>query len=156
VATWAGVTRDDEPGCEDDPARHDGTVLRMIARDTVVAERIAAYVRDQDLRALVIAGEHEYAIQLDGQLRLAGLPRAADVDVVVLCGLAGEPEIAAAREPGLPIIAFDGVQGSDLRGISPALPFAPRAAGPFDAHVDPPVWLWRADASWALQPDRPL
>src|SRR5437763_10636201 len=40
VATWAGVTRDDEPGC-DDPARHRGTVLRILARDTVVAQRIA-------------------------------------------------------------------------------------------------------------------
>jgi hypothetical protein len=30
VATWAGVTRDDEPGCEDDPAQHRGTVLRMV------------------------------------------------------------------------------------------------------------------------------
>ena len=32
-------------------------------------------------------------------------------------------------------------------------------AGRFDEHgdpVDPPVWLWRADASWVLQPDRPL
>ena len=36
VATWAGLTRDDEPGCEDDPARHDGTVFRLVARDTVV------------------------------------------------------------------------------------------------------------------------
>ena len=51
VATWAGVTRDDEPGCEDDPARHRGTVLRMIARDTVVAARIAAHVREQGKRA---------------------------------------------------------------------------------------------------------
>ena len=24
VATWAGVTREDEPGCEDEPARHRG------------------------------------------------------------------------------------------------------------------------------------
>jgi hypothetical protein len=31
--------------------------------------------------------------------------------------------------------------------------------GPFDAHgdpVDPPVWLWRADADWRLSPERPL
>ena len=97
VATWAGVTRDDEPGCEDDPARHDGTVLRMVARDTEVAMRIAAYVRAQDQRALVIAGEHEYGVQLDGQLRLAGLPRGDDPDVVVLCGLNGQPEIGRAR-----------------------------------------------------------
>ena len=44
VATWAGVTRDDEPGCDDD-ARHRGTVLRLVARDTVVAARIAGDVR---------------------------------------------------------------------------------------------------------------
>ena len=118
VATWAGVTRDDEPGCEDDPARHGGTVLRMIARDTEVAMRIAAHVRAQGQRALVIAGEHEYGVQLDGQLRLAGLPRADDADVVVLCGLVGEPEIGRARETGLSIIAFDGVQGSDLGDAS--------------------------------------
>ena len=43
VATWAGVTRDDEPGCEDDPADHRGTVLRMVARDTEVARRLAAH-----------------------------------------------------------------------------------------------------------------
>src|SRR5690242_2935097 len=43
TATWAGVTRDDEPGC-DDAARHRGTVLRMVARDTVGAQRIAADV----------------------------------------------------------------------------------------------------------------
>src|SRR5947208_14260359 len=43
-ATRAGVTRDDEPGC-DDPARHRGTVLRLVARDTVVAARVAARVR---------------------------------------------------------------------------------------------------------------
>ena len=45
MATWAGVTRDDEPGCEDDPADHRGTVFRLLARDTVVAERIATDVK---------------------------------------------------------------------------------------------------------------
>ena len=45
VATWAGITRNDEPGCEDDPAHHLGTVLRMVARDTEVAARLAADVR---------------------------------------------------------------------------------------------------------------
>src|SRR5689334_22652430 len=44
VATWAGVTRDDEPGCDDDPANHRGTIVRLVARDTVVAQRIAADV----------------------------------------------------------------------------------------------------------------
>jgi hypothetical protein len=134
VATWAGVTRDDEPGCEDDPARHSGTVLRMVARDTEVAFRIAAHVRAEGKRALVIAGEHEYGVQLAGQLRLAGLPRADDhADLVVLCGLTGEPEIERARQTALPLIAFDGVEGSDLGGpIQMALPFAPRDDLPFD------------------------
>jgi ParB-like chromosome segregation protein Spo0J len=205
VATWAGVTRDDEPGC-DDAARHAGTVLRLVARDTEVAARIAADVRTSG-RALVVAGTHDYGRQLDGQLRIAGLPRAAgpdDADLVVLCGLAGAPEVerAAALAP-LPLIAFDGVQGADLgagRDVRLALPVAPaddvrpgevlffveparraaeliagalragardraalldamRAAGPFDAHgdpIDPPVWLWHADADWRLTPDRPL
>ena len=207
AATWAGVTRDDEPGCEDDPARHRGTVLRMVARDTEVARRIAADVRARDQRALVLAGAHEYGVQLAGQLRLAGLPRVddpVDADLVVLCGLAGAPEMdrAAALAP-LPVVAFDGAQGADLgpdREVRLALPVAPaadavvgdvlfyveparraarlvadalhagardraallaalRAAGPFDAHgdpVDPPVWLWRADGSWSLTPDRAL
>jgi hypothetical protein len=206
VATWAGVTRDDEPGC-DDAARHRGTVLRMVARDTEVAARLAADVRASGGRALVVAGEHDYGVQLDGQLRLAGLPRAdsaADADLVVLCGLAGAPEVerAAALAP-LPVIAFDGVQGADLgagREVRLALPVAPapgvvvgdvlffveptrraaqlvvaalhqgtgdratllsemRRLGPFDDHgdpVDPPVWLWRADERWALEPDRAI
>jgi hypothetical protein len=55
MATWAGVTRDDEPGCEDDPAGHRGTVLRMVARDTVVAARIAAHVRTEVAMALPFA-----------------------------------------------------------------------------------------------------
>jgi len=130
VATWAGVTRDDEPGC-DDPARHRGTVLRLVARDTEVAHRIAEHVRANGWHALVVAGEHDYGRQLDGQLRIAGLPRAedaGDADLVVLGGLVGEAEIkqAAATVP-LPLIAFDGVQGAELgdREVHLALPFAP-------------------------------
>ena len=131
VATWAGVTRDDEPGCAD-AARHRGTVLRMVARDTEVAARIAADVRAHGHRAFVVAGGHEYGVQLDGQLRLVGLPRAedpAEADLVVLCGLAGAPEIerAAALAP-LPVVAFDGVQGAELgagREVTVALPVAP-------------------------------
>jgi hypothetical protein len=202
VATAAAVTRDDEPGCED-PARHRGTVLRLVARDTVVAQRIAADVAARGHRAFVIAGDHEYGRQLDGQLRLGGLPRAADpgeADVVVLAGLAWAPEVERAAALGaLPVIAFDGVQGADLgRDVRVALPFAPevgkgtdalmagraqraaelvvaatragasdragllaalRPLGPFDSHgdpIDPPVWLWRADAQWRLTPDRAL
>ena len=130
VATWAGVTRDDEPGC-DDPARHRGTVLRLVARDTEVARRIAEDLRAAGRRALIVAGEHDYGRQLDAQLRLAYLPRAervGDADVVVLAGLAGEPEIerAAASAP-LPLVAFDGVQGAALgdREIRVAMPYAP-------------------------------
>ena len=131
AATWAGVTRDDEPGC-DDPARHRGTVLRLVARDTEVAARIAADVRAAGRRAFVVAGEHEYGTQLDGQLRLAGLPRTGDpaaADLVVLCGLAGSAEAdrAAALAP-LPVIAFDGIQGAHLgagRDVRVALTVAP-------------------------------
>jgi hypothetical protein len=132
LATWAGVTRDDEPGCED-AARHQGTVFRMVARDTVVAERIAAWVRSAGHQALVIAGGHEYGRQLDGQLSVAGLPRAedpAEADLVVLAGLSDGPEIARAADLSpLPVLAFDGVQGATLgddgREIRLALPLGP-------------------------------
>jgi hypothetical protein len=131
MATWAGVTRDDEPGC-DDAADHRGTVFRLIARDTVVAGCIAEDLRRTGRQALVAAGDHEYGVQLDGQLRLRGLPRTLDpdaADVVVLCGLAGEPETEVARSLApLPVVAFDGVQGADLgqgRDVCLALPFAP-------------------------------
>jgi hypothetical protein len=134
LATWAGVTRDDEPGCELDPADHRGTVFRLLARDTEVAFRIAADLRAQRRRALVVAGEHEYGRQLEGQLRLAGLPLAhgaEEAELLVLCGLAGEPEIASARALApLPVLAFDGSQGADLgagREVRMALPFAPAA-----------------------------
>jgi hypothetical protein len=207
VATWAGVTHDDEPVGPDEPADHRGTVLRLVARDTEVAARLAGDVRRSGAQALVVAGEHDYGRQLDEQLALAGLPRArgaSDAGVVVLCGLTGEPEIEDARAAtGLPVIAFDGVQGADLgtgRAVRMALPFAPldgapfdhlvfgaeqarrgarlvagalrsgardraevlaaaRAAGSFDDHgdpIDPPVWLWRAEAGWTLRADRPL
>ena len=90
----------------------------MVARDTEVAARIAADVRARGRRALVVAGGHDYGVQLDGQLRLAGLPRTedpAEADLVVLCGLAGAPRWtrAAALAP-LPVVAFDGVQGAEL------------------------------------------
>jgi hypothetical protein len=133
LATWAGVTRDDEPGCED-AARHRGTVFRMVARDTVVAERMAAWVRSAGRRAFVVAGGHEYGRQLDGQLSIAGLPRAddpAEADLVVLAGLSDGPEIARAADLSpLPVLAFDGVQGATLgddgREIRLALPLAPQ------------------------------
>jgi hypothetical protein len=204
VATWAGVTRDDEPGCAD-AARHRGTVLRMVARDTVVAQRLSADVAARGQRAFVVAGEHDYGAQIDGQLRLGGLPRTEEpgsADLVVVAGLAGQPEVERAAVLGaLPLIAFDGIQGAALgsrRDVRIALPFPPdagvdgrvrlegcarhaaelvvaamqagaadrahlldalRSLGPFDAHgdpIDPPVWLWRADAEWRLTPDRPL
>jgi hypothetical protein len=206
VATWVGVTRDDEPG-SDDPADHRGTVLRLVARDMVVAQRLSAFVAAAGDRATVVAGAHEYGIQLDGQLRAAGLPRAPESDggdVIVLAGLAGEPEARSLGErPRRPVIAFDGVQGTplhpdgDLRLALPCAPaygYAPpeifagfdraataarllvdalalgassradvltalRDAGRFDAHgdpVDPPVWLWRADVSWTLTPERAI
>jgi hypothetical protein len=138
-------------------------------------------VRAAGQRALVVAGEHDAGRQLEGQLRLASLPRAEraeDADLVILAGLAGEPEIerAAASAP-LPIVAFDGAQGAALRERAqraadlvvravadgatdrPATLAAPRRLGGFDAHGDPPdpaVWLWHANAAWELRPDRPL
>ena len=134
MATWAGVTRADEPGCEDHPADHRGTVFRLVARDTEVAIRLAQDVKCAGCRAIVVAGDHEYGVQLDGQLRLGDLPRADDVedaDLVVLCGLANEPEIERVRSLApLPVIAFDGAQGADLgsgRDVLMALPFAPSA-----------------------------
>jgi hypothetical protein len=131
VATWAGVTRDDEPGCEDHPADHRGTVLRMVARDTEVAFRLAAHLRSRGERALLIAGEGEYGAQLAGQLRLAQLPRAADVAGAAFALVAGVPEEpgmerAAATAP-LPVVAFDGIQGLDVgfdRDVWVVLPFA--------------------------------
>jgi hypothetical protein len=133
VATWVGVTRDDEPGC-DDHADHRGTVLRLVARDTVVAQRIADRLGDRPAR--VIAGDHEYGLQLDGQLRMAGLKRADDADVIVLAGLAGEPEIQRARELApLPIIAFDGIQPETFpdQEVEIALVYAPGPIGVAEA-----------------------
>jgi ABC-type sugar transport system substrate-binding protein len=123
------LTRDDEPGSEDDPADHRGTVLRLVARDTEVARHLAAYAREHG-PAWVVAGTGEYGTQLDGQLRLVGLPRAADPDAAafaLVAGVADEPGMERARETGLPVIAFDGVQGLDLgagRDVRVVLPFA--------------------------------
>ena len=129
VATWAGLTRTDEPGCEDHPADHRGTVLRMVARDTEVALRIAADLRERSERALLVAGSGEYGTQLAGQLRLARLPaaeRAGDASVVLAAGVADEPGMERLHETNLPVIAFDGIQGFDLGGREAwvALPFA--------------------------------
>jgi hypothetical protein len=128
VATWAGVTRSDEP-CEGHPARHRGTVLRMLARDTAVAARLADDVRAAEQQAFVVAGRHEYGVQLDGQLDHVGLPRVDDpaaADLVVLCGLADHPEVDRAAAIGLPVVAFDGVQDGDpIPNLSLMLPFAP-------------------------------
>ena len=131
VATWAGVTRDDEPGCDDAPADHRGTVLRIVARDTEVAFRLSAYLRARGERALLVAGEGEYGTQLAGQLRRAQLPRAADVAGAAFAIVAGVPEEpgmerAAATAP-LPVVAFDGIQGLDIgfdRDVWVVLPFA--------------------------------
>jgi len=131
VATWAGVTRDDEPGCDDNPADHRGTVLRMVARDTEVASRLSQHLRARGERALLVTGGGEYGSQLAGQLRLAQLPRAADAAGAALAVVAGVPEepgmeLAAATAP-LPVIAFDGIQGLDIgfdRDVWVVLPFA--------------------------------
>jgi hypothetical protein len=129
VATWVGITRADEPGGEDHPARHRGTVLRMVARDTVVAARIAEDVQAAGKRALVVAGDHEYGEQLDRQLEHVALPRVespGEADLVVLCGLARSPEVERAAGFGLPVVAFSGVEGgTPIADLTLALPFAP-------------------------------
>ena len=104
MATWAGVTRSDEP-CEGDPARHRGTVLRMVARDTEVAARLAEDVRAAEQRAFVVAGEHEYGVQLDGQLDYVGLPRVDD---------------AGGRRPGRAVRAGRAAGGGARGGARPA------------------------------------
>ena len=44
----------------------------------------------------------------------------------MLCGLAGHPEVARAAELGLPVVAFDGVQGgAPIPDCSLMLPFTP-------------------------------
>jgi hypothetical protein len=54
VATWAGVTRDDEPGC-DDPARHRGTVLLLaVLRRERVEHHLGARI-DHPLASHVLA-----------------------------------------------------------------------------------------------------
>ena len=136
VATWVGITRDDEPGCDDAP-QHDGTVFRLVARDMVVAQRIAERLQGQ--RALVIAGDHDYGLQLNSQLRMAGLTRAEtpeEADVIVLAGLVGEPENDRARELApLPIVAFDGIQGEAFpnQDVTIALVYAPGPIGVSEA-----------------------
>jgi hypothetical protein len=133
VATWVGVTRDDEPGC-DDHADHRGTVLRLVARDTIVAQRIVERLGDRPAR--VIAGDHEYGLQLDGQLRMAGVQRGDDAEVIVLAGLVGEPEIQRARDLApLPIIAFDGIQGEVFpdQEVELAIVYAPGPTGVAEA-----------------------
>ena len=129
VATWVGVTRDNEPGAHDHPARGRGTVLRMVARDLVVAGRLTEEVRAAGQHAYVVAGDHEYGAQLDAQLDLVGLPRVdapGAADLIVLCGLAGSPEVAHAASLGRPVVAFDGVQGGEpIPDCTVMLPFTP-------------------------------
>ena len=113
-----------------------------MARDTEVAARVADDVRAPGAAPSSSPGARLRA-QLDGQLRLAGLPRAgsaAEADLVVLCGLVararGRPR---PRRAGLPVVAFDGVQGADLgpgRDVALALPFAPSGRRAFDHLVD--------------------
>ena len=129
VATWAGVTRSNEP-CEGDPARHRGTVLRMLARDTEVAARLAEDVRAAEQArvswwpASTSTACSSTASSTSSACR--GSRTAEAADLVVLCGLAGHPEVARAAELGLPVVAFDGVQGgAPIPDCSLMLPFTP-------------------------------
>jgi hypothetical protein len=118
VATWAGITRDDEPGCDDAPD-HRGTVLRMVARDTVVAQRIAERLRGR--RALVIAGDHEYGLQLDG-IQGESFP-GQDVEIALVYA-PGPLGVAESRRAAELVLA-----SRDLEEM--------RRLGGFDEHGDP-------------------
>jgi hypothetical protein len=99
----------------------------MVARDTEVAFRLAAHLRLRGERALVVVGAGEYGMQLEGQLRLAGLPVGDDAGVVVAAGVPEEPGLEAVKATApLPLIAFDGIQGLDVgdRDVWVVLPFA--------------------------------
>jgi hypothetical protein len=139
VATWAGVTRDDEPAGPDEPAdlprdrpapgrpRHGGG-------------RAAGRGRPQLGRAGARRGRRA-RLRPPGRrpAPARGPPRAADAsgaDLVVLCGLTGEPEIDETRAAAAS--ARGGVRrraGADLgagRDVRLALPFAPLDGAPFD------------------------
>jgi hypothetical protein len=102
----------------------------MVARDTEVAFRLAAHLRGRGQRALVVASSGEYGTQIEGQLRLADVPRADadEADVVIAAGVPEEPGMdAVAATAPLPLIAFDGIQGLDVgfdRDVHVVLPFA--------------------------------
>ena len=130
VATWVGVTRFDEPAPR---ITRRATAAPCCGwwRATPRSRRgCAEDVRAAEQHAFVVAGEHEYGVQVDGQLDHVGLPRVddpADADLVVLCGLAGGPEVARAAGLGLPVVAFSGVEGepAGIAELSLVLPFAP-------------------------------
>ena len=100
----------------------------MLARDTEVAARLAADVRAAGQRALVVAGEHEYGVQLDGQLRWSACrgPTPRPPTWSCCAGSPASPRCERAAATGLPVIAFDGVQGgSPVPGLRWCCPFAP-------------------------------
>jgi hypothetical protein len=71
------------------------------------------------MRAAAAAAADADALALIGPFR-------SHADLVVLCGLAGRPEVARAAARGLPVIAFDGVQdGAPIPDCSLLLPFEP-------------------------------
>jgi hypothetical protein len=117
VATAAGATRTTSRGAMTRraiAARHCGWT-RATPSSRSGSRRTS---QRGDDAPLLSRGEHEYGPQVDDQLRIGALPRTADpgeADVVVLAGLAWEPEVErpAVLSP-LPVIAFDGVQGAGL------------------------------------------
>ena len=129
VATWAGVTRDDEPGCEDDPARHRGTVLRMLARDTEVAARLAADVRAPGSMRSCWRASTSTARSSTGSCAWSACrgPTTPQPPTWSCCaGWRAGRRSRAPRAAGLPVVAFDGVQGGPpVSGLRLVLPFAP-------------------------------
>jgi hypothetical protein len=138
VTTWVGVTRDDEPGC-DDHADHRRTALRLVTRDTVVAQRIAARLGDRPAR--VIAGEPEIQRARD----LAPLP------IIAFDGIQPKPfpdqdvEIALVYAPG-PVGVAEARRAAEMVVATTDLAELKRGFDEFGDPLDPQVRFERYEA----------
>ena len=131
-----------------------------------MAQRISCCVRDAGQRALVLAADHPYGRQLDAlaPMRVLAFDGVQDGDL-----LRGQQvRLALPFAPGeLPAMTAPAERAARLavRAVSggaadrAAMLCALRDLGGFDEHGDlpgAPVWLWRVEHGWALEPDRPL
>jgi hypothetical protein len=139
AATWAALTRADEPSGDDEapdlrPAGR-ATLVRLVPRDTEVCRRL---VENAPERRLAVVADHEsYGRQLAQQLRLAGLEeRPGEPDAVVYCGLAENAPhgLLAGRR----VYAFDGAQGfgdAHTRYVLPIVPLDGWSGADLHAYV---------------------